>query len=194
MMAFWKPKHVAKYCLELQTYFTNCCVVTVFNKEIYIINTTGCIHWKLGTVCWKKPSWPNFRYHCNICLERLRKITEKVSRYLVDNSCMLTYLSYFPGEQKNTRFLLLYNHSCLTNVTSVVIRLSEKLWCLRTEFHITSAVDTRTRNNPLAVCPSFRLRHDRTATCSRPLNLWSPSNPQLASISCVNEIWLSSLA
>jgi hypothetical protein len=47
-MASWKPKHVAKYCLKLQTYFINCCVVTVFNKEIYIVNTTGCIHWKLS--------------------------------------------------------------------------------------------------------------------------------------------------
>jgi hypothetical protein len=38
MMASWKSKHVAKYCLKLQKYFINCCVETVFNKEIYIIN------------------------------------------------------------------------------------------------------------------------------------------------------------
>jgi hypothetical protein len=47
MMASWKPKHVAKYFLKLHMYFITCYVVTVFNKEIYIINTTGCIHWKL---------------------------------------------------------------------------------------------------------------------------------------------------
>jgi hypothetical protein len=34
MMASWKPKHVVKYYLKLQTYFINCCVVTVSNKEI----------------------------------------------------------------------------------------------------------------------------------------------------------------
>jgi hypothetical protein len=27
-------KHVAKYCMKLQTYFINRCVVTVFNKDI----------------------------------------------------------------------------------------------------------------------------------------------------------------
>jgi hypothetical protein len=37
-------KAETKYCLKLQTYFINCCVVTVFNLEIYIINTTECIH------------------------------------------------------------------------------------------------------------------------------------------------------
>jgi hypothetical protein len=36
MTASWKPKNVAKYCLKLQTYFINCCVVTDFNTEIYI--------------------------------------------------------------------------------------------------------------------------------------------------------------
>jgi hypothetical protein len=34
IMASWKPKHVVNHCLKLQTYFINCCVVTVFNKEI----------------------------------------------------------------------------------------------------------------------------------------------------------------
>jgi hypothetical protein len=47
MMASWKPKHVVMHYLKLQTYFINCCVVAVYNKEISIFNTTGCIHWKL---------------------------------------------------------------------------------------------------------------------------------------------------
>jgi hypothetical protein len=37
MMASWKSKHVANYCLKLQKYFINCCVVTDFNKEIYLL-------------------------------------------------------------------------------------------------------------------------------------------------------------
>jgi hypothetical protein len=37
MMVSWKPKHVAKYCLKLQTYFINRCVVTDFNTEFYQI-------------------------------------------------------------------------------------------------------------------------------------------------------------
>jgi hypothetical protein len=38
MMASWKPEPVVKHCLKLQTYFINCCVVTIFNKEICIRN------------------------------------------------------------------------------------------------------------------------------------------------------------
>jgi hypothetical protein len=34
MMASWKPKHAVKHYLKLKKYFINCCVVTVFNKEI----------------------------------------------------------------------------------------------------------------------------------------------------------------
>jgi hypothetical protein len=49
MMASWKPRHVVKHYLKLQTYFINC-VVTVFHKEIYLINTTECIHWKLDII------------------------------------------------------------------------------------------------------------------------------------------------
>jgi hypothetical protein len=41
MMASWKPKHVIKYYLKLQTYFINCCVETVFNKEICLENFRG---------------------------------------------------------------------------------------------------------------------------------------------------------
>jgi hypothetical protein len=37
MMASWKPKHVVKHYLKLETYFINCCVVTVFNKEKFLI-------------------------------------------------------------------------------------------------------------------------------------------------------------
>jgi hypothetical protein len=29
---------------EITKYFINCCVVTIFNKEIYLVNTRGCIH------------------------------------------------------------------------------------------------------------------------------------------------------
>jgi hypothetical protein len=39
--------HVANVLHALQTYFINCCVMTVFNKEICVVSTTRCIHRKL---------------------------------------------------------------------------------------------------------------------------------------------------
>jgi hypothetical protein len=47
MMASWKPKHVAKHCLKLQTYFINCCVVTVFKEKFIkkLFHIIYCVHY-----------------------------------------------------------------------------------------------------------------------------------------------------
>jgi hypothetical protein len=43
---FLKAETCSKALLEITKILINCCVVTVFNKAICIVNTTGCIHWK----------------------------------------------------------------------------------------------------------------------------------------------------
>jgi hypothetical protein len=39
-----KAETCSKLLFEITNYLINCCIVTGFNKDTYIINTTGCIH------------------------------------------------------------------------------------------------------------------------------------------------------
>jgi hypothetical protein len=47
MMASWKAETYNKYYSNLQMYLIKSLCCDGLNKEVYIVNTTGCIHWKL---------------------------------------------------------------------------------------------------------------------------------------------------